>query len=251
MSRRGIVAAILPLLVLASVAEASTTFVIPGAAHDNGSEGTVWRTDVWIYNGSGGDLAIPWQPFPSGEPTCVRPAVVPPTVDVPAGATVRLSDVLGDAGRSGVVEVTIPAGVVLRGRTFNVTPAGTLGQGLPVLSPDQLVPAGRTAILAGLFRNPSYRTNLLIYGGIGACAWGGDHLPVTLVLRESSGAIVGEETLWVPNGGQLFVFDPFGAWGNGDCSGCRIDLSATAPFYPFASVIDRATGDPTTISPDF
>jgi hypothetical protein len=240
---------LIPLLALLLLPAAQgEILVVPGAAHAEGAASTLWRTDVWIFNSTPGDVDVSWQVFPGEIPTCVRPAVLPPTIPVAAGATVRLTDLLDGKAAVGFVEIGAPAGVIVRARTFNATLRGSYGQNLPVLDPSDFAGGGSTLALGGLSRNGDYRTNLLLVSPSAACN-DGESFVATLIVRDRFGVSIGTGSVVVPSAGQAFVSDPFGRFGAGDCSGCRIDVTAPSPFFAFASTIDNRTGDPTTVTP--
>jgi len=247
---RVLAALFLFLLIGAPAGFAGTIVTIPGAAHGAGLNGTVWRSDVWIFNSGEETADVGYLVFATGESTCARPTVLPPTIPVPPGATVRLFDPLESGPAQGWIELDLPAGVHARARTFDAAPAGTYGQSVPVLRKDDFAPAGSRAVLAGMIRSSAFRTNLFIVSTSASCE-AGNSFEATVTLRGPGGEVVGEAPVSVPSWGQSFVRDPFGNFGSGDCTGCRIDVIAPWPIYPFASVIDNRTGDPTFVSPDF
>jgi hypothetical protein len=110
------------------------TSLIAAAAHNPGLNDSVWRTDVDLFNP--GDTAVTCRlafvpsGVPLGEGTASR------SVSVPPGGARALVDVVGalfGAEGSGAISVT-PAGgpIMVASRTYDLGPAGTFGQLVPV-----------------------------------------------------------------------------------------------------------------------
>lgn len=250
-ARRALRLAILAASIVVALPSAARaeTVLLPGVAAGPGQNDTHWETEIWLVNLTGETRSVGWLAFPTGAGTCVRPAVEPPTIEIPAGATVRLPDPLAGVGTSGFVELALPTGVLARGRTANVTPSGSLGQGLPLLRPHAFAPANATQVLGGVRRDDGFRTNLLLVSPESNCT-AGEAVPATVIVRGPDGAVRSETLVWMPSRSQFAVWDALD--GAGNCSvGCRIDVTSPVPLYAFASVVDNATGDPTTVTPDF
>ena len=110
--------------------------IIPAAAHVHGANGTHWKTDLVLMNpGQASSTAdLQFIPF-DGQPALTGGA----PVDIPAGASVRLEDVVGTQWESqdsaGAVAVESAAPLVITSRTYtDGGDAGTAGQAVPSFS---------------------------------------------------------------------------------------------------------------------
>ncbi len=130
---------------------------VPVIAHVDGVGGTPWRSDVAITN-PGDDTAVFTVRYapPAG-------AAIDQQVDLAAGATVLFEDIVasvfGSGDGRGMLTVTPPENgpvPVVASRTFAVSGAERLGQGMPALDP---FPEG-VYYITGLREDADYRSNI-------------------------------------------------------------------------------------------
>ncbi|MGD8439406.1 MAG: peptide-N-glycosidase F-related protein, partial [Holophagae bacterium] len=157
---------------LAVASESSHRLIVPAAAHTDGADGSVWRTDLLVHNPS--DRAV--ESFVRFIPTGARfgGGVIVPFMSVSLGPkqTRVVGDVLSDpslppGGATGALIVEgrdldgLPAVVVVDSRTWNVNQIGSYGQGIPAVAwarDGDL--AERERIILDLESSEDFRTNL-------------------------------------------------------------------------------------------
>ena len=219
--------------------------VVPSVAHLPGKGGTQWRSDVAVVNRTGGVAALTLRYEGDGGP-------LERTASVGAGGTVRWQDVLVSlfsvattAKVKGTLEVRSTVPVVVTSRTYNQTVGGTYGQYYPALEAGEAIVAGQVGVLAQLEGTTAFRTNVGIVN-LGAAA-----VTVAVRLFEAGGAQVGSVKritagagLWVQ---QDDIFAACAA-GSRPLAYATVEVeTAGGAVWAYASVIDQATGDPTTI----
>ena len=135
-------------------------WVVPTAAHLNGSNGTTWRTDLTIAN-PGVEQAvvdITLQPkSPHSEEGQTR------VFEIPAGATLTLGDVImSEFGFTGAAALRLQSleALVVVSRTFNQTTNGTYGQWIAGIPSHQAISEVGVGHLPLLEESQRYRTNL-------------------------------------------------------------------------------------------
>jgi hypothetical protein len=221
----------------------SHVMVVPSVAHQPGTGGTQWRTDVGVVNRNAGAAAVTVTYYGAGAPV-VRSA------SVPAGGTVEWVDVvaglLGVVGSSsGTLHVGSDVPLVVTSRTYNQASAGTFGQYYPALVVGDALGAGQVGVLGQVKKTGAFRTNVGVVNlGTSSCAvavklWGGSGAPLG-----------GVKTITAAAGRWVQVSDIFAA-----CSAPSQEIAyATVEVqtsggkaWAYASVVDNATGDPTTI----
>ncbi len=225
----------------------STTgpYRIPSVAHTSGTGGTVWRTDVAAVNrsGSAGSLTLV---YTSDTQTITR------TASLANGATVGWSDILvslfglaGSAKSSGALAISSDVPLEIVSRTYNQGAAGTYGQYYPALAAGDAMPAAAVGVLPMLAKNASTRTN------IGVQNLGEVSCTVGVKVFNAAGAQVGNtKTISAGAGKWAQLNDVFAATGAGnqDLAYATVEVqTANGKVWAYASVIDAATGDPTTI----
>ena len=228
-----------------SLPPAPYQMVVPSVAHLPGKGGTQWRSDVAVVNRTGGVAALTLRYEGDGGP-------LERTASVGAGGTVRWQDVLVSlfsvattAKVKGTLEVRSTVPVVVTSRTYNQTAGGTYGQYYPALEAGEAIVAGQVGVLAQLEGTTAFRTNVGIVN-LGAAA-----VTVAVRLFEAGGAQVGNAKritagagLWVQ---QDDIFAACAA-GSRPLAYATVEVeTAGGAVWAYASVIDQATGDPTTI----
>jgi hypothetical protein len=256
------------LMLLSSVAayanHYSDLYVIPGAGHTPGVNGTNWMSDLAIQNFQTTPLTVEIVVIESGfDFDNVYPLMteaVNGSVTVPARGNVMLKDVLG--GHRGMMTTT---GALLVGadrpfaitsRTYSMNPSGdTVGQTVPgvgnfldnTLSPIDLATA--VAYVPGLVQNTSFRTNL----GFVAANGSGSGAPMNLAItiRGADGTPLGGRNFTIPAGAvmQMQFSARDMAPANFDIGGAEFRItSGTGAVVPFASIIDNRTADAVFVS---
>jgi len=218
-------------------------FMISGAAHISGLAGTNWVSDVVLWNGSAHPAYANLYLLKSGRDNSGAPAV---RVTVPAGASLKLGDIVGttfgESRASGAILVGSDQDLVVTSRTYNAASSGTYGQfiaGVPVaegIDPDQ------TARLIQLTRDDDYRTN------VGFANASANAIQVKVDLYDGNGTFIKSWSRTIEPYGFYQKTDIFGA---DVTDGYALVSSPTAGalFFTYASIIDNRTGDPVFITP--
>lgn len=216
-------------------------------AHTTGFGGTPWRSDLDLTNLSSKpvDLTVA---FENANGRTTRSATLA------AGETRAWTDVLtslfgvgATAKVTGSLKVEDPSGSVAAAvRTYaDGGAAGTYGQGYPVLGKD----AGIVTPAVGIL--PMVKSNASFYSNVGVLALGQVGAQVRVTLIGPSGATLGApQTLAADPGRWVQIDDVFAKAGvpSADVAYAKIEpLTQDARVWAAASVIDRATKDPTTV----
>ena len=242
------------------------SLIIPAVGHATGINNSLFESDIRIANTSA--QAMKYQLNFTLTRTDASQSGQSTTIQVDPGATMALDDILtsffgtGSDGTSalGVLEIRpltgTPSGplsvqTVASSRTYNSTPAGTLGQFIPAIpfsqfiakSPDQ---STRTVLsLQQIANSAAYRTNFGIVEGAGEPADVLVHvfsdLGTELVAPIPMSLLPGEHR-------QLNLL----ADNNISLTDGRFEVevvSATGKVTAYASVIDNITNDPLMVFP--
>ena len=217
---------------------------VPIAGHLPGANGTMWTTDLMLFNA---------QPQAETVRLRFRPAALADVyrdVVLEGGASVLLSDAVDPAlfpGENpeswiGQLEVIADGSVYVHARVYTraVEGEGTYGSTMPVLDPTSFLTRG---ILSGLVANAQYRTNLtFVNPSIMTVRFFGQ-------LRDPAGSAIGSRFLVsvgpyesVQQSLVILVAEPL------DGAGYSVEWeSPDWEGFVMASVIDNASGDPTAI----
>jgi hypothetical protein len=218
------------LSLLAAVAAAAptasaATVVLPGAAHAQGLEDTLWVTDLRLLNPgqTPAEYTLSFTPYNSWTHYVITSTLL-------AGELLALDDVIGGAfgsDASGFITISSDAPLVAGQRTSNLTAGGTFGQYIPAVEalPGEVYLTG----LAG----GDYRTNL----GLVNLATSANHVTVDVAAGSSLDLAPGFGTQL----GHVEGWEGFVAAGD---SGA---VTAGAELACYASVVDNRTGDPTYV----
>jgi PKD repeat protein len=219
-------------------------YLVPAVAHQPGAGGTLWRTDVAVVNVSEATAYLTL--------TFRNPAPVSRQLGLGGKGAVEYGNILesvfglaSNAQSSGSLEIVSSRPLAATSRTYNLTPSGTFGQHYPALTQADALTPGQTGVLPQLKRNSSFRTN------VGIANLGTTAVTVEVKLFNASGKQVGstktvtaDPSLWSQ------TFDIFSAAGAGmqDVACATVQVaSAAGKAWVYASLVDAATGDPTTI----
>jgi len=135
---------------------------IAAVAHAPGVNGTNFVSDVQIFNGGASTANVTAIFTPSGADGTTNFAAM--KLEIAPQQVVALNDVVtavmqaagtGQLDFSGDVE-----NLIVSSRTYNSTAAGTFGQSIPSISPDEAIGAGDLATITLLRRNIDFRSNI-------------------------------------------------------------------------------------------
>lgn len=223
---------------------------VPVVSHADGAVGSVWRSDLGLLGSTAGGASVEMTFHgPGGERSKV--------VTVAPDAMVNLVDVVrwidGSAEGSGSLEICADGELVIDSRTYNVLaadhpcfPAATFGQHLPGRSADAGLGAGETALLGQLRESAAFRTN------IGVANTGDDPATVRIALRDATGATLTTFELDIAAGQWMQENRPFfnrASRADLDAASATVTVVDGGGVFVYASVIDNATSDPTTVLP--
>jgi hypothetical protein len=134
---------------------------------------------------------------------------------------------------------------VVTARTYNQSDAGTLGQFLPGIAPEQAMATGEVGVLSSLASNQQFRTN------VGYINLSDHSCEVRVTLHDASGDQVGSERIRSidPSGWKQDndIFAVTGAGSHDRAYAMAEVLTNNCSVWVYASVVDNATGDPTMI----
>ena len=212
---------------------------VVGIAHSPGANGSVWRSSLAATNLSGAPASAVLTYYHSG-------GQADALLELLDGESVFYEDVartlFSVAGQSsGYIQITSSAPLTLAGRTSNESDLGGFGQSLPVYTP-KMTQELWFGDLSGLRGGEAFRTNI---GLVNMAGNGNDctcHVriftPDGTLLREFA-TVELEATEWL----QLNDVIPEYV----DVAYATVDPGQGCWMWAYASVIEEATGDPTTI----
>lgn len=222
----------------ASAAMASTYWV-PVASHDSGSQGSEWRTDLGILNLGTSAASVQMILHTSGQPVTGTDELDP------LGEAVY-DDIVGQLGVSGTAALEIRSSQPLHvtSRTYNQTASGTFGQDYDGVEEGEGAFAGQEIFLPQLTENAAYRTNISVTNT------GTTPGAVLVELFDGSGTKLGDYTVTLSPGERKQGNRPFfnKAGQSNLASGyARVTVTTGSGILASASVIDNTTNDPTTV----
>ncbi len=214
-----------------------TELWVPAAAAAPGLNSTVWRTDLVVVNTTTQTARVNVELI--GEITAA-----PISLSVGAGASQRITDVVGDGGfqieGSGALRLTASVPVISLARVYNQAADGTFGQVMPAVPANEGLRGNEVGWLPMLAGSEGFRTN------VGLVNPNDMMQRVRLSYRTAEGIELDTD---------LVTLDP-GEWrqlgkvlGTQTPSGfVRVHVSeGQGPVLVYGSVVDNATGDPTTV----
>jgi len=240
------------LLVTPVGAQLALEWMVPAAANTAGVNGTYWRSDVSLHNPQAFSLDVVVQALESDRPNLEVPTL---TLTLAPYETVNLWDALGPdlfaiGGTAALLAYADPSlpcdptdtcEFLVTSRTYTVDPrdgGGEFGQAIP----------GRPAALGVDWWTYGYAAGILNDGNdfrcnVGAASWTGEWTTVKVDVQDAAGTILAIEVLEVP---------PFGhvqrrlatAVGGGSLVFYLVAGPDDALVFPYASVVDQTTGDP-------
>ena len=217
--------------------------LVPAAAQTNGVGGSVWRTELTLFNGGSEAASGQFTFIPGGgAPVLTRSLFL--GVNQSITYANALNDLFGLSNGAGAIAIeassatTTPA-IRVTSRTFTTGIVGTYGQSVPNVSGDDL---SSTLLLTGLESDANFRTNI---GLVNRTA-----LPVNagLTLYDANGSVVATTTVTVPeNNFQQSSIGSFFPAVNGRSFAAlsmRVDSATANAVSAYGSVIDNRTQDP-------
>jgi hypothetical protein len=218
---------------------------IGAVSHVDGLGTTHWRSDVAVLNRSSASATVEFRLYVSG-------TVLTRQVVLGANAQEFHADIaawLGFTGGSGALEVRSSQDVFVMGRTYNQADAThTYGQNYDGQDADAtLLSTGQSAWLPLLAQNPRFRCNIAITNA------GGSTASVTLTLYDGQGNQLwsgSDESNALGPGSFVQYLKPFQKYAGRndlDHAFAKITVTSGSGIIAWASVMDEATGDPTTI----
>lgn len=219
-------------------------WLIATVAHSIGLGDSRWRSDVAVVNLGDADANLTVTFLGADGP-------VERTASLAANATVEWRDVLvslfgypDDASRAGSLHIASNTLLAITSRTYNQSDAGTYGQFLPALQPADALLAGTSAVL------PQLRNGSEFYTNIGLLNLGQSAAVGLVTLHADNGQAAGTPfEIRAAAGAWRQANDVFRSAGAGDheVAYATLELTEGDAVWGYASVVDRATRDPTTI----
>jgi hypothetical protein len=225
--------------------DGATTAWIPVATHAAGANGSQWRTDLGLLNGSGETAEVTITVYGSdGEHTL--------PIAVAEGEQVILIDLLGQIPYTGggAVKVEASRPVVATSRTYTELAGsadcfggGTLGQLLDASSRLVVLGAGQTGWIPQLVENARFRTNIALTN-VGA-----SQATAEVTLHDTLGAELVTFSVSLQPGQWKQENQPFASRaGVSDlASGYATVFVTSGTVVGYGSVVDNVTNDPTTL----
>jgi formylglycine-generating enzyme required for sulfatase activity len=227
--------------VLVSPAPLDRSWWLPVVSHAGGAAGSQWRTDLGLLNTSTSLTAHAELRLYGGSSPIVQ------KTDVGPGVQATLDDVVGQLGYSGsgALEVRADQPLYVTSRTYNQSASGTFGQGYESLQATQGAGAGETVYLPQLTENQAYRTNIAVTDTGAASS------SAKVELWSGANQKLGDYQVDLTPGQWKQESQPFfkkAGQSNLASGWARITVLTGSGIVAYASVIDNATNDPTTIS---
>ena len=216
--------------------------IVPVAGHAPGANGTLWITDLMLFNTLPKQeaVALVFRPGDGAEVSRVLQLAAGESLFVPDAVNPALFPGEHPPAWIGQLEVVADGGVYVHARIFTQAPGegqGTFGNCSPVLGPEEMLERG---ILTGIANTAQFRTNLAFVNPSAMT------LAFQLVVRNGDGVTVAQPRIAVDPYRSIQV--PFAALHAAAGDGYSIEW--TSPewnAYVMASVVDNVSGDPTTI----
>lgn len=236
---------------LPATAQLSDAWIVPAAANTEGNGGTYWHTDLSIQNPQNWELPIVVQVLKSGQ---INTSVPTLDLDILPWETVNLWDVLGPdlfaSSGTAALLVYVPQGVdcpenscdfLVTSRTYTEDPWSANGEFGQAIS--------GAALLEGTdWSTFGYATGILndddfFRCNIGVASWTGEWTMVYADIQDTAGNVIDTEVFDLPPFGHLQrrLREPVVG---GTAVFYIVDGPSDAFVYPYVSVVNQATGDP-------
>ena len=246
--RRVLITTMVVLLISGLAASAEEVRWLPVAASNTGLNGTVWTTDLWIFNRAlDAPIEVKLAFLPDVAGTTTEPVEV--TVTVPAFTSVVIHDPVGSLfseSRPGAIRLRSEHLFEARSRTYNDGGAmGTYGQGIPALAPSEALGGGVLLGAANIAGEDGVRTNVGILNPDTD-----DQKALVVIYDQATGATVGAKHVDVGPLGWT-QFNPFELVGaaDTDVSDAVVVVVSLPGVYTYLSRIDNRSGDAVFVLP--
>jgi PKD repeat protein len=213
------------------------------SAQTNGVSGSVWRTELTVFNGGDEAASGQYTFLPSvGGAVLTRSLFIAPRQSITFNNS--LLELFGLDTGAGAIAVEATAtnatpSLKVSSRTFTTGTVGTYGQAVPSVATDDLQ---STLYLTGLEHDSAFRTNLGLVNRSSAA------VGAALTLIDDSGRVVGTNSVVIqPNNfqqGSLANYFPAVTNGLTSRLSLRINAGATSALSAYASIVDNVTQDP-------
>ena len=217
---------------------------IPAAAHADGAQNSVWRTDVVLHNFGTSTETVTVALLPQNRDN--GSTDLSEQVTVAPGETRTIEDILDSTfGFTGTAALVLEAAddtLIITSRTYNLGPEGSFGQSIPAM-PTEAVTAGATYRLLGLSGTGGRRTN------VGWLTLSEDAVPVMVRLYSSQGELLAERTFSRPFGLWQNQVELFSSLGVAPVDDCWAEIRSDGPVIPYASVVASGSNDPIFVTP--
>jgi PKD repeat protein len=224
----------------------TTRALVSAAAQTNGQGGSVWRTELTLFNAGSNMLTMNLIFIPSSG-NAVQSRVIFLGAKQSVTYANALVDLYGIQSGAGAIAIEATSGgstpqLRVTSRTFTDGAIGTYGQAVPSVGSSDF---SGSLYLTGMATNASYRTN------IGLVNRGGSNATATLALYDANGAFVASANVSVPaNNFQqsgITQYFPSIVSRSYDALSMRVTSNAPDAISVYASVIDNRTQDPVYI----
>jgi PKD repeat protein len=217
--------------------------LVPAAAQTNGVGGSVWRTELTLFNGGSEPASGQFTFIPGGgAPVLTRSLFL--GVNQSITYANALNDLFGLSNGAGAIGIeassatTTPA-IRVTSRTFTSGSVGTYGQSVPNVSSDDLT---STLLLTGLEADANFRTNIGLVNRSSVPVGAG------LTLYDANGNVVATTSVTIgANNFQQSSLGSFFPAVNGRTFAAlsmRVDAGSPNAISAYGSVIDNRTQDP-------
>ncbi|HVN74796.1 MAG TPA: hypothetical protein VMT19_00665 [Thermoanaerobaculaceae bacterium] len=241
--------------------EMTSAYVVTAVANKAGLAGTDWHSDVTLYNPQSRPITVKMFFLPSGLDNS-QGAPEAPLITLDPWQTLNLWDILGSSGFNArgwtgallVYADTAASGcpgtsgdtscdfaVFGRNYTLDVHSAdGEFGQDFPGFPASLGVDSSVIAYMPQISDDEVFRTN------VGVASWTSDWVTVRVDLQDEAGNIVARHDHLVPPYGHVQWRLEDGISG-GTLAAYIVGGPSDAMVYPYATVVNWATGDATTV----
>jgi len=228
-----------PVAVMAAPGSAaSTRLAIPAAARAAGAEGSLWRTDVRIFNPSDAtaNFQLRYHSKGSGGVDQSKSLTLGP------GNFAAYDDVMQSvfalSSANGALSIESNQPLMAYSRTYNQSSEGTFGQSIPAEAVSSALQGEKVRLYTGL-SNSGFRSNAGFFNP------GNENATVSLQLYDSAGSKLGSALNKVLAPGEMNqINEVLSEVGAPSATVASAWLSSDQPVLAFVSVIDNESNDP-------
>jgi len=228
-----------PVAVMATPgSEASTSLAIPAAARAAGAEGSLWRTDVRIFNPADATAHFQLRYHKKGQGGIKQTR----SLTLGPGNFAAYDDVMQSvfdlSSANGALTIESDQPLMAYSRTYNQSTNGTFGQSIPAEPVTSALQSGKIRLFTGL-SNDGFRSNAGFFNP------GTQDATVSLQLYDSSGSKLGQSLSRVLAPGEMNqINEVLSDVGAPAATAASAWLSSNQPILAFVSVIDNESNDP-------